>query len=154
LLSNAVVPGGNVISVDYERYAHAEAALGWLNARVTVTPHIAVSPAMIVGPLIDELDGALTAAGVRIVHLKAIARSESGYIKVALTGNSREPVAEGMLDASPAAEHEILLNLRALGDPERLREIVERAFAAIPAKELHLRAFRPAPPVPYQRISG
>jgi hypothetical protein len=153
LLSDGVVPAGNVIAVDYERYAQAEAALGWLNARATVRPNVAVPPAMVVGPLVDELDGALTAAGIRIVHLKAIAQSESGYVKAALTGNGREPVAEGMLDASPAAEHEILLNLRALGDPERLREIVERAFAAIPAQDLVLRAFRPAAPVPYQRIS-
>jgi hypothetical protein len=88
------------------------------------------------------------------VHLKAIARSESGYVKAALTVNGGEPAVEGMLDASPAAEHEILVNLRALGDPERLREIVERTFAAVPAQQLALKAFRPAAPVPYQRISG
>jgi len=154
LFRDGVVAGGKVISVDYERYAQAEAALGWLNARATVRPRLALSPAMILGPLLDELDGALTADGIGIVHLKAIAQSESGYVKAALTGNGREPEVEGMLDASPAAEHEVVVNLRALGDPERLREIVERAFAGLPAQELALQAFRPAAPVPYQRISG
>jgi hypothetical protein len=154
LVRDGVVAGGKVIAVDYERYAQAEAALGWLNARATVRPRIAVSPAMILGPLLDELDGALTAAGIGIVHLKAMAQSESGYVKAALTGNGREPAVEGMLDASSAAEHEVVVNLRALGDPERLREIVERAFAGLPAQELALQAFRPAEPVPYQRISG
>jgi hypothetical protein len=154
LLADGVVRGDKLISVDYERYAQAEAALGWLNARATVRPQIASSPAMILGPLIDELDRVLTTEGIRIVHLKAIAQSESGYVKAALTVNGGEPAVEGMLDASPAAEHEILVNLRALGDPERLREIVERTFAAVPAQQLALKAFRPAAPVPYQRISG
>ncbi|HKD05616.1 MAG TPA: GTP-binding protein [Bryobacteraceae bacterium] len=154
LFREGVVAAGKVIAVDYERYAQAEAALGWLNARATVRPPVALSPAMILGPLVDEIDGALTAAGIGIAHLKAIAQSESGYVKAALTGNGREPAVEGMLYASPAVEHEVVLNLRALGDPERLREIVERAFAGIPAQEVTLQAFRPAAPVPYQRISG
>jgi hypothetical protein len=154
LFSDGVVSGGKLISVDYQRYARAEASLGWLNARATVRPKVAVSPAMVLGPLVDELDATLTAAGIPIMHLKAIVQSESGYVKAALTANGREPAVEGMLDASPAAEHQILLNLRALGDPERLREIVERALAAIPAQQLAMNAFRPAAPVPYQRISG
>jgi hypothetical protein len=154
LFREGVVAGGKVIAVDYERYAQAEAALGWLNARATVRPPVALSPAMILGPLVDGIAGALSAAGIGIVHLKAIAQSESGYVKAALTGNGREPAAEGMLDASPAAEHQVMVNLRALADPERLREIVEQAFAGILAHAVTLQAFRPAAPVPYQRISG
>ena len=41
---------------------------------------------------------------------------------------------EGALDASPARDHEILLNVRALADPTELQEIVEREFARLPAK--------------------
>jgi hypothetical protein len=107
---------------------------------------------MVVGPLMDELDGALSSAGIRIVHLKVLAQCESGYVKAALTGNGREPAVEGGLDASPADEHEVLVNLRAMGPPERLREIVERAFAAMPTEWRAVNAFRPAAPVPFQRI--
>ncbi len=152
LLAGGIRAGTKTIEVDYARYAEAEAALGWLNARVTVRPSPPASPGMVLGPLVDELDRALTAAGIRIVHLKALAQCESGYVKAALTGNRREPAVEGVLDASPAAEHEILLNLRALGAPERLREIVGAAFANMPAGELAVQAFRPAPPAPYQRM--
>ena len=144
--------GTKSIAVDYARYAEAEAALGWLNARVTVRPDPPVAPAMILGPLVDDLDRALTAAEIRIVHLKAIVQCESGYVKAALTRNGREPAVEGALDASPAPEHDILLNLRALGAPERLQEIVERAFAGISAEWRASQAFRPAPPVPYLRL--
>jgi hypothetical protein len=119
-----------------------------------VRPRPPVAPAMVVGPLVDRLDRALAAAGIRIVHLKAMAQCESGYVKAALTGHGREPSVEGALDASPAAVHEVLVNLRALGAPERLREIVEAAIRAMPAEWHALQAFRPAAPVPYQRIQA
>ena len=144
--------GTKRIEVGYARYAAAEAALGWLNARATVRPRPAASPAQIVGPLLDELDAQLTAGGIRIVHLKAMAQCESGYVKAALTGNGREPSVEGVLDASPAAEHEVLINLRALGNPERLREIVEAALGGLRSASPAIQAFRPAPPAPYQRM--
>jgi Ni2+-binding GTPase involved in maturation of urease and hydrogenase len=152
LLSGGMQAGTKAITVDYARYAEAEAVLGWLNARVTVRPDPPVGPAMTLGPLIDDLDRMLTAAKIQIVHLKAMSQCESGYVKAALTGNGRDPVVEGSLDASPAAEHGILLNLRALGAPERLREIVERAFAKLPAEWRSTQSFRPAPPVPYLRL--
>lgn len=151
LLREGVAVGAKPIAVDYARYAEAEAAMGWLNARVTVSANPALSPAMIVGPLVESLDESMSAAGIRIVHLKVMDQCESGYIKAALTHNRREPDVVGMLDASPAAEHELLLNLRALGDPERLREMVERALAARPAEWHSLASFRPSPPVPFHR---
>jgi hypothetical protein len=144
--------GTKRIDVDYTRYAAAEAALGWLNARATVRPRPAVAPAQVVGPLLDNLDAELTAAGIRIVHLKAMAQCEAGYVKAALTANRREPSVEGSLDASPAAEHDVLVNLRALGDPAQLRAIVESALNKLGASPT-VQSFRPAPPVPYHRLS-
>jgi hypothetical protein len=144
-------PAAKSITVDYARYAEAEAALGWLNARAIVRPNPPVSPPMILGPLLDEVDRELTAARIRIAHLKAIAQCDSGYVKAALTANGREPAVEGSLDASPSAEHEIVVNLRALGDPERLRAIVEQAFSNVGAELVRVQAFRPSPPVPYHR---
>ena len=47
-----------------------------------------------------------------IVHLKLIDETAGGYVKAALCGNGREPDVEGVLDASPAEVHEVLLNLR------------------------------------------
>jgi hypothetical protein len=111
-----------------------------------------VAPAQIVGPLMDALDAELTAAGIRIVHLKAMAQCDAGYVKAALTGNGREPSVEGSLDASPSAEHEVLVNLRALGDPERLKQTVEQCFDELGTRPT-VQAFRPAAPVPYQRLT-
>ena len=84
---------------------------------------------MLIGPLLDRLE-----PQIRIVHLKLFTQSDAGYLKAALTANGQDPMVEGALDASPSARHEILLNVRALNDPESLRAIVEREFAALPAR--------------------
>jgi len=151
----AEVLGGKVaaaerrVPLDYARYAAAEAALAWFNGRAMVRAKRPISPAMLVGPLLDRL--AAEAPG--IVHLKLFAQCDAGHLKAALTGNDREPQVEGSLDASPSREHEILLNVRALASPEELRAIVEREFGALRAAVTwqDVECFRPAVPVPYWR---
>ena len=151
VLGEGAVVGAKALNLDYGRYARAEAALAWLNCRVIVRPPVACSPAMLVGPLLDGLDAALTRAGIRIVHLKVMGQCETGYVKAAQCGNGQPPDVEGVLDASPAPEHEVLVNLRAVGEPEVLRAIVQDSFASLgPAVEWRLlQCFRPSPPVPY-----
>ncbi len=143
LLSGAVPAGGRPLNLDYARYGEAESALAWLNARVTARARPPVTPGMLVGPLLDRLE-----AQIRIIHLKLFTQCDAGYLKAALTGNGQEPIVDGALDASPSAEHEILINVRALTEPESLRIIVEREFAALPARVTwrHMQCFRPAPP--------
>jgi hypothetical protein len=63
-------------------------------------------------------------------------------------------VVEGALDASPSGRHEILLNVRALAEPDSLRAAVEHEFATLPVRPTWKRVecFRPSPPVPFQRL--
>jgi hypothetical protein len=144
----------DVLDIDYARYAQAEAALAWMNLRVTFEARAPISPAMLLGPWLDGIDRALTDAGVLIVHLKAIAQSPIGYVKAALCANGQEPVVEGTLDASPATRHEITLNIRALTVPERMRAIVESEFRKLDGEfvECALRCFRPTAPQPQRRV--
>jgi hypothetical protein len=136
------------LDIDYTRYAAAEAALAWLNVRATAHATPPISAPMLIGPLLDRLE-----PQIRIVHLKLFMQSDAGYLKAALTGNGQDPIVEGALDASPSQRHDILLNVRALDDPDALRAIVEREFDAIPARIewQHVECFRPSPPVPYHR---
>ncbi|MEO8367763.1 MAG: GTP-binding protein [Candidatus Solibacter sp.] len=147
ILSGTIPTGTHALTIDYARYAEAEAALSWLNARVIAKPRPALSPAMLVGPLLDRLSAAIPG----IVHLKLFTQCDTGYLKAALTASHSDPSVEGTLDASPSANHEILINVRALTDPAELRAIVEREFAALPARITwqQLQCFRPAAPVPY-----
>ncbi len=147
--------GSEILEIDYEQYARAEAALVWLNLQVTIEPTVPSSPAMVLGPLLDHLDREFIAKNVSIVHLKAIVDSPTGFLKAAMCASGQEPAVEGALDASPASKHELLLNLRALGSAQQVREIVERDLDRIDGKliGLHIDCFRPAAPKPERRIT-
>ena len=143
------------LDIDYLGYAQAEAALAWLNLSFVLQPRPAISPAAVVGPLLDELDRALTAAGILIVHMKVFDHTEAGWLKAAQCANGEEPAVEGDLDASPASRHEVLLNLRAKGSAEDVRRLVEEQLKRIDGKkpEIRLDCFSPAAPKPERRIS-
>ena len=143
VLACRIAPGARVLDIDYDRYARAEAALAWLNMKAVVECRPAVSPARLLGPLVDRIAGS-----VRVVHLKAIDQSESGFLKAAMVNSYDEPQIEGSLDSSPAWRHEILLNLRAVGHPEPVQMAVEEAMAELGGHIVNqqIACFTPAPP--------
>ncbi len=149
-------PGARILDIDYDRYARAEAALAWLNCRAQVRLRDALSPAMVVGPLLDELDVRLSSDGLAVVHLKLIDRSPAGWLKAGIVQAGGEPVVEGMMDASPALRHDLLVNVRALGEPEVLREAVESQLRKLAGRVQieRLECFSPSPPKPEHRMGG
>ena len=121
IFSGQIAAGSVTLEIDYERYAQAEAALGWLNyARPLAAGGADPRRPRWWGRCSTSCKANWKRAGVRIVHLKAIDEAESGYVKAAVSGCGQEPMVEGQLDASPAWEHELLVNLRAAADPERI----------------------------------
>ena len=155
VLFGSLEPGKTTLDIDYARYAQAEAALTWLNLSFVLSPATPIPPASAVGPLLDELDRALTAAAIQIVHLKIFDHSPTGWLKAAICSNGEEPTVEGDLDASPASRHDLLINLRAKGDPAQIRSVVEERLRrmADAVSELRLDCFSPAPPKPERRIA-
>jgi len=147
--------GHKILDIDYERYAQAEAALAWLNCSVAMTLEDPVSSTNLIGPLLDSLDAALTANGLRIVHLKLSDNSPAGYLKASIIENGAEPSVQGMLDASPSVSHELWLNVRAEGDPQTLQRIVEEHLQALGGTMdiRNMQCFRPAPPKPEHRFA-
>lgn len=160
ILSSRLSAGSRVLDIDYGEYARAEAALAWLNFEARLELEVPLSPAMVLGPLLDRIAEDLIAADIALVHLKAIDDSPAGFVKAAICANGEEPQAEGDLYASPAAVHQIRLNLRAAASPEPVRAIVEAALSGISANQnkgrfsgWRLDCFSPAPPNPEQRIA-
>ncbi len=156
VLSGAFSCSSRILDIDYEQYACAEAALAWLNLQAELRPSTPCSSALLMGPLLDDLDLQLTAAGISICHLKLIMDSASGFLKEALCENGQKPIVEGALDASPAAKHKLLLNLRALGPSAGVREIVAQAIERLPSEvdDLRINCFHPAAPNPERRIGA
>lgn len=144
ILSGELAAGSRTLDIDYGEYARAEAALAWMNLSALIECRPLMTPAMLLGPLLEHI-----AAGVRIVHLKATDQCDAGFLKASMCGNGEEPQIEGALDASPARHHEILINLRAAGDPAHVRTVVEESMADLRGKILfqQISCFTPAPPV-------
>lgn len=156
VLSGSLSAGARVLDIDYEQYAQAEAALAWLNLQVRIRPKMPVPPSLVLGPLLDRVDASLTAAGISIVHLKAIVQAQTGFLKAAIYGNGQQPSVEGNLDASPAPVHELLVNLRALGSAGQVNEIMERDIRLMgwELANLEIACFHPAAPRPERRVAG
>ena len=153
VLSGTLPIGEQSLEIDYAHYARAEAALAWLNLRAVFEPGTWLSPAMLLGPLLDGIDAALTAAHIPIAHLKAVVTTQTGWLKAALCSNGQEPRVEGDLDASPVGRLELLLNLRAVGEPAHVQSIVEHELQLrVGLSQCKVDCFSPAPPVPEQRI--
>jgi hypothetical protein len=146
---------GTILDIDYERYAQAEASLAWLNAEADVACDPPLSAAMVLGPFVDALDRELTSAGIVIVHLKVLDHTSEGSLKAGLCANGEEPSIEGALDASPARDHRLLINLRAACAPDPVRDILQRALETLPGRVsgLRLNCFSPAAPKPERRVA-
>jgi hypothetical protein len=155
IFSGTLKVGSEILDIDYEQYARAEAALAWLNLQVMIEPRVPCSPAVMLGPLLDRLDREFTANRIAIVHLKAIIDSPMGFLKAAMCANGHEPAVEGALDASPASQHQLLLNLRAVGSAHQVRDIVEREINRVDGKltGLHIDCFHPSAPKPERRMA-
>ncbi|MCW5982973.1 MAG: hypothetical protein KIT09_33090 [Bryobacteraceae bacterium] len=158
-LSEALDPdaaaGLRLLDVDYERYAEAEASLGWLNWRGVVELKRALRPAALTGPLLERLDGLLTEAAIPIAHLKVIDQTRTGYIKASVCRNGETaPEAEGDLFAAPARKHNLLINLRAKSRAEALERIVAQATGELAARVTvaHRESFQPGRPTPEHRF--
>ena len=155
VLSGHLSSGSVLLDIDYEQYARAEAALAWLNAQANIRPRIPSFPAFVLGPLLQSLDDDFSTSGIAIVHLKAILRTETGFVKAAICANGEEPAVEGTLSASAALNHELLLNLRAIGPANTVREIFERNLSILDGEisEMRISSFHPARPQPEKRVT-
>jgi hypothetical protein len=156
VLAEGQASGTRLINIDYDRYAEAEASLGWLNWRGAVSLKRALKPAALVGPLLERLDGLLTEAAIPIAHLKVFDQTRTGYVKATITRNGEAiPAAEGDLLARAARGHDLLINLRAKSPAEALEQVVDRATGELPAKVtvLHRESFQPGRPVPEHRFT-
>jgi G3E family GTPase len=148
-------PGANTIlrQLDYDRYARAEAALGWLNAAIKVTANEPVSISKFLLTLMVELREAFKAEKGEIGHLKAVFTSAGKSMWVNITSLRSEPLASGM-EIGKVTKGTIILNARVQLDPELLesmtREAIDKVSAAFSIESIidDLQCFSPAYPDP------
>ena len=159
LAGDGPAPGSRVLDLDYDRYADAEAALGWLNAEGRITSaagdqdygetwaHAALS----------GLAALAREAGAEVVHAKLRLDAAGSSCVANLVQNAGPPFVRcaGRL-AGPAA---LVLNARVAAAPALVRAWTEAALAEADARAStettlrEVRCFAPARPVPTYRLS-
>ena len=147
------------LAIDYDVYADGEALLGWLNATIAVE-----GPAFDANTwlydLVTDIQERLRAQSVEIAHLKTTLTSPDAVDELAAVQTTRT-------DAPPHASYsfqesitsgELIVNLRAEGDPDVLRSAALDAvttrsqIAGLNATVTHEEHFRPSRPVPTHRL--
>ena len=150
----------NVMEVDYEVYAEGEAMLGWLNATVQLSASEGFEARAVLQQFTAAIQAYLNEQGAEIAHLKMTLSPDVGLggnvAIINLVRNDFVPELSADLDA-PIENGQLIINLRAEGDPETLRAAVETALAAAPAQLTatldHLEHFRPGKPEPTHRVT-
>lgn len=148
-------PGANSVlrQIDYDRYASAEAVLGWLNTAVKISSQKPIDSERLLADLSVILRDAFKEKDAGIGHLKCALTGGGKSMWVNLTDLSAEPILSaeriGRLTTGT-----LLVNARVKMEPEDLETIVRRSLRRL-SKDLgilmdiqELQCFSPAYPTP------
>ena len=148
-------PGANTVlrQIDYDRYAHAEAVLGWLNAAVKLSSTTSFNPGSYLRNLALKLRDAFKPLKGEVGHLKFVLTSAGNSMWANLTDLNSEPSISGeVLDNLSRAT--IIINARVRLAPERLESTVREVLSdlrtemGVQADIDDLQCFSPAYPEP------
>lgn len=137
------------LTLDYDRYASAEASLGWLNGRVSLTSDRAFEPA----PVIEGLFASLRE--LPIAHLK-VAVEQPEAATAALVRRDGEVRLDVSALPDLVREMTLLINARVALPPSELEAHVRSALAKVTELSHRwesLASFEPGRPVPIHRYT-
>jgi G3E family GTPase len=151
--------GKQPLDIDYDRYAEAEAELGWLNATFKVSRKDGFKPGVLLQELALDLKERFSLHRSQIAHLKMFVGSEGGGAMVSLVRNEAQPEIseEG---GEVVAEASLTINGRVHLSPDLLRQAVTKSVETVTSKlgisysVEHLSSFRPAYPTPKYRYDA
>jgi hypothetical protein len=148
------------MDVDYDTYAEGEALLGWLNATVRLRSARAFDGNEFLQRLGADVQQRLAGAGIEIAHFKTTLAPDSGndlgVLNLVRTDGVRESPHRL---AEPVMDGELIVNLRAEGEPEQLSEVMTAGLDKcaramdIETTTMHSEHFRPGRPVPTYRMA-
>jgi G3E family GTPase len=125
-------PGANTVlrQIDYDRYAHAEAVLGWLNAAVFMSASVPFNASNFARKLLIELREAFKQRDGEIGHLKIVITSAGKSLWANLTHLAAEPSISGeKLDTLSKAA--LIINARVRLEPEDLEGTVRDVLKTV-----------------------
>jgi Ni2+-binding GTPase involved in maturation of urease and hydrogenase len=147
------------LAIDYDAYAEGEALLGWLNCTVDISGATFDANAWLL-TLVGHIQQGLRAQAIELAHLKATLTSPDAAGELAVVqaaGSEAAPLQSYRLEA-PIGSGELVINLRAEGDPAMLQALTRATLAdvaeraGLTAAVIHEEHFRPSRPVPTHRL--
>ncbi|UAL12440.1 GTP-binding protein [Caulobacter segnis] len=150
--------GTRLLEIDYQTYADAEAALGWLNATVAISSDQPFQPRDIAETFMRRAHAHANAVGMGVAHLKAMVASGKASDRIALTDGGGVPQWTGTGIFPTAQTASLIINARMGAQPQSLTELVETALAqsadalGVKATVSHIECFTPSPPTPVHRF--
>ena len=147
--------------VDYDTYAEGEALLGWFNATFRLDSSSPFDGNVLLLELARELGDRLPPEQPEIAHFKVTLMPDEQMGDIAalnLVGSDREPELSHTLQ-DDLRSGELIVNLRAEGDPELLRSAMLETVAAVTSRRgarcepVHMEHFRPARPTPTHHMA-
>ncbi len=148
--------------VDYDLYAEGEALLGWLNCTVRLSAETPFDGNTILREVASLIQNRLEAQGLEVAHLKMTLNpdEDGGDIGVCNLVRTDARPEQAHLLREPLSAGDLILNLRAEGDPEALRAAAIGSLGACLEKHgniriaiEHMEHFRPVRPVPTHRMA-
>ncbi len=136
------------LMIDYDRYAAAEASLGWFNGRARVSADFAFDPRRVLARTLEQLES------LPIAHLKiATLTPAGGAAAIVRRGGQAELDFANLPERT--CELTFLLNARVALPARELEQYVRDALAEASGSTTHtweeLACFEPARPVPVHR---
>ena len=125
-------PGANTVlsQIDYDRYARAEAVLGWLNAAIKISSDRLFAADKFVTDLFVALRDSFKQEKGEIGHLKSVFTSGGKSFWVNLTNLSSDPLVSGVPPAT-LSKGSLILNARVQLDPDNLEKIVRDVLVIV-----------------------
>jgi hypothetical protein len=160
------------VDVDYERYAAAEAQLGWLNQAWQLSAPTGFSAQLWAHSALDSFSTACARRGYLIGHAKLAVESPAGLIKMSVVAAGGAPRAEpGAAPTAgttrtagptvpPVTRATAMLNVRAACPPKELESLVRAAVldadlkTGAAARPGPAAAFAPSYPRPVHRLTA
>ncbi len=124
------------LEIDYDVYAAAEAALGWLNNNYLVSCDLATTDAVafdgnaLLERLLSYIAHRCAAEDCDIAHLKAYAVGQHDFCKGSITDTTAPPTLDARMGRD-VTEVNLIINARVVAEPQQLADIVGDAVDAV-----------------------
>lgn len=120
-VANRQGKGTKILDIDYDKYAHGEAVLGWLNGTVALTGQDACWDTLL-KDIMTAIGQAVKKEKLHVGHIKVIAENGKQYAVGNITGDDSTFQLRGAAGTSDNVR--LIINARVETSPEHLDEMI------------------------------